>query len=61
MDQPDYLQGVARVLAVTGVVLLVTWVLFHTYLPWWASALLLASVPLAAIEAVRMARRAGSQ
>ena len=61
MDQPDYLQGVPRVLAVAGVVLLVTWVLFHTYLPWWASALLLASVPLAAIEAVRMARRAGSQ
>jgi uncharacterized membrane protein YdbT with pleckstrin-like domain len=55
MDQSDY-QWVARTLAVAAVALLVIWVLVHAYLPWWASALLLAGVPIAAIEAVRIAR-----
>ena len=54
--QSDRLQRAAYVLAAVAVALLVMWVLVHPYLPWWASALLLSGVPIASIEAVRIAR-----
>lgn len=49
---------VARGLAAVGLTLLVAWVVFRAWLPWWASALMLAGATIAAIEAVFIVRKA---
>lgn len=46
----------ARVLATTGVAWLAVWAIFHARLPWWASALMLASASIASIEAAIIRR-----
>lgn len=45
-------------LLVTGIVLLLTWLIFHSWLPWWLNALALAGATIASIEAVAQARKA---